>query len=80
MIPFLNSTLLFSSISPDFKRYLWDEIISCVKFVGIDHNTILKMPTYIRKIYIFKHNQYVESENEKNKQRSKQKPKKNGGY
>jgi hypothetical protein len=38
------------------------------------------MPTYIRKIYIFKHNQYVESENEKNKQRSKQKPKKNGGY
>jgi hypothetical protein len=75
----LNSTLLFSSISPDFKKYLWDEIISCVKFVGIDHNTLLKMPTYLRKIYIGKHNDYIEKENEKakqiaNKRKNKSKP------
>lgn len=76
MIPFLNLTLLFSSISPEFKKYLWDEIVSCVKFVGIDHNTILKMPTYIRKFYISKHNQYVEKENEKNKQNTKRNKKK----
>lgn len=71
MIPFLNSTILFSSISPDYKKYLWDEIINCVKFVGIEHNTLLKMPTYIRKIYIGKHNEYISNENEKLKQKNK---------
>jgi hypothetical protein len=69
--PFLNSTLLFSSISPDFKSHLWDEIINCVNYVGIDHNTILSMPTYIRKIYIAKHNEKINEQNEKIKQKNR---------
>jgi len=73
--PFLKSTVLFSSISPDYKKYLWDELISCVRFVGIDHNTLLKMPTYLRKIYIGKHNEHIKEENEKLKKAGKKRNK-----
>ena len=76
MKPFLNSTLLFSSISPDFKRYLVDEIISCVKFIGISHDTLMRMPTYLRKIYIGKHNEFIAEEKEKMKQNQKNRGKK----
>lgn len=72
--PFLSSTIIFSSISPDFKKHLWDEIIDCVNYVGIDHNTIIKMPTYIRKAYISKHNNRVNEEREKlNSKKNKKK-------
>lgn len=62
---FLNSTVLFSSITPDFKKYLWDELTSCEKYVGIDYNTLMKMPTYIRKFHIAKHNDVIKEEREK---------------
>jgi len=70
LIPFLNSTLLFSSISPDFKKYLWDELWNCEKFVGLDYKTLKHMPTYLRKIHIHKHNEYISEQNEKARQRS----------
>ena len=68
LIPFLNSTLLFSSISPDFKKYLWDELISCEKYIGIPHDSLMKMPIYLRKFYISKHNESVREEKERMKQ------------
>lgn len=80
LLPFLTSTLLFSSMSPDFKSYLWDEITSCVKFVGIGHDTILKMPTYIRRFYIAKHNEYIREEKEKMKNSNKKPKKQNGNF
>lgn len=55
-------------MSPEFKKSLWDELIDCRQFIGIDHNTLLSMPTYIRKIYILKHNDYVNSQKELIKQ------------
>lgn len=64
-------------MSPDFKKHLWDELTSCVKYVSIDHNTLLKMPVYIRKFYIAKHNESVKEEASK-AEMSKKKRKKGG--
>jgi len=58
-------------MSPDFKKYLWDEIFSCIEFLGISHDTLLSMPTYLRKFYITKHNERVRNENEKLKKMNK---------
>ncbi len=67
MRPFLNSTILFSSISPEFKVHLWDELTSCEKFVGIPYDILMTMPTYIRKFHIQKHNDYISEENERSR-------------
>jgi hypothetical protein len=51
-------------VSQAFKKSLWDEIYSCQAFVGIDYNTIMNMPTYLRKYWIDKHNERVTMEKE----------------
>jgi hypothetical protein len=62
--PFLNGTILFSSISPEYERALKEELFGCFKYVGIPLDVLDKMPVRDRKFYIAKHNQYVEQENQ----------------
>ena len=61
---FLNGTILFSSISPEYERTLKEELFGCFKYVGIPLDVLDKMPVRDRKFYIAKHNQYVEAENQ----------------
>lgn len=63
--PFLNGTILFSSISPDYETNLKEELFGCFKYIGIPFETLDKMPIRDRKYYIIKHNEYVERENAK---------------
>lgn len=64
---FLNGTILFSSISPNFERNLKDELYGCFKHIGIPFDVLDRMPVRDRKFYIAKHNGMVEEENNKNK-------------
>ena len=64
---FLNGTILFSSISPNFERNLKDELYGCFKYIGIPFDVLDRMPVRDRKFYIAKHNGVVEEENSKNK-------------
>lgn len=73
--PFLNGTILFSSISPDYERNLKEELYGCFKYIGIPLSELDRMPTRDRKSYIFLHNQAMEKErqemeNENNKSSS----------
>ena len=63
---FLNGTILFSSISPNYERNLKDELYGCFKYIGIPLDILDKMPTRDRKFYIAKHNGIVEAENSQN--------------
>ena len=62
LIPFLNSTILFSSISPNYEAYLKEELWGCFKYIGIPFETLEKMPIRDRKYYIARHNQAAEEE------------------
>lgn len=63
--PFLNGTILFSSISPDYERNLKEELYGCFKYVGIPFDILDKMPVRDRKFYIAKHNGVIDEENKK---------------
>lgn len=78
--PFLNSTILFSSISPEYKSIFLDETTSCEIYIGIPHETLWKMPTYMRKYYINKHNDSVkiQKETQRNIMKNVNNNKKNG--
>ena len=60
--PFLNGTMLFSSISPNYERNLKDELFGCFKYIGIPFDILDRMPTRDRKFYIAKHNGIMEEE------------------
>ncbi len=60
--PFLNGTILFSSISPESERLLKEELFGCFKHIKIPFDELLRMPTRDRKFYILKHNEAVEEE------------------
>ena len=55
--PFLNGTILFSSISPEYERLLKEELFGCFKHINIPFEELLRMPTRDRKYYILKHNE-----------------------
>ena len=67
LIPFLNSTILFSYISSEFKMLFEKEIFGCMTYVGIDHNTLWDMPVFRRKFYISMHNEKIKEANEKSR-------------
>lgn len=52
---------LFLSISNngvgDAEKKLWDELWGCVNYLKIPFDTVMKMPVYIRKFWILKHNE-----------------------
>ena len=59
LIPFLNSTILFSYVSDNFKLSFEKEIFGCMTYIGIDHNTLWNMPVFRRKFYIQMHNEKI---------------------
>ena len=60
--PFLNGTILFSSISPEYERLLKEELFGCFKYIKIPFDELLKMPIRDRKFYILKHNESADAE------------------
>lgn len=60
---FLNGTILFSSISPDYEKLLKDELYGCFKYIKIPFSELYNMPIRDRKYYIMRHNRTVEEEN-----------------
>ena len=63
--PFLNGTILFSSISPDYELNLKDELYSCNQYIGIPFDILDKMPVRDRKYYIMRHNLRMQEEQER---------------
>ena len=64
---FLNGTILFSSISPNYEQTLKEELFGCFKYIGIPFDQLNKMPTRDRKYYIMKHNNEMEKQNNRKK-------------
>lgn len=64
---------MFSLISPDYERYLKEELFGCFKHIKIPFDELMRMPTRDRKFYILKHNEAAEEE------RREIEEKKNGG-
>ena len=61
---FLNGTILFSGISPNFSQLLRDELFGCFKYIHIPYSELMNMPTKDRKYYIRKHNEMASKERE----------------
>ena len=38
----------------------WNEIFGCVNYLNLPYETVMSMPTYIRKFWIQKHNRVTE--------------------
>lgn len=53
---FFTSTLLFSSISPDYESHLKEEIWDCHVYMNLSLDEIMRMPISDRKFYIRRHN------------------------
>lgn len=49
---------LFSSLvySNEYELSFWNEIYGCVNYLNLPYETVMSMPTYIRKYWIKKHN------------------------
>ena len=62
--PFLSGTKLFSSISPDYRVALHEEMWVCFKFIGIPFDTLYEMPVSERRYYIMKYNEYMKEKEE----------------
>ena len=69
--PFLNGTILFSSISPEYERILKEELFGCFKYIKIPFDELLKMPVRDRKFFILKHNEAAQEEREEYESRQK---------
>ena len=69
--PFLNGTILFSSISPEYERILKEELFGCFKHIKIPFDELLKMPVRDRKFFILKHNEAAQEEREEYESRQK---------
>jgi hypothetical protein len=40
----------------------WNEIYGCVNYLNLPYETVMNLPTYVRKFWIKKHNHTVEEE------------------
>ena len=60
--PFFPSTILFSSINPDYESELWDELYGCMKYIKIPLDVLNTLPVKDRKYIIHKYNKDVEKE------------------
>ena len=69
--PFLNGTILFSLISPEYERALKEELFGCFKHIKIPFDELLRMPVRDRKFYILKHNEDIENERREYEERQK---------
>ena len=49
---------LFSSLvySSEYELSFWNEIYGCVNYLNLPYETVMSLPTYIRKFWIKKHN------------------------
>lgn len=58
MKPFCNLISLFSSLvySNEYELSFWNEIYGCVNYLNLPYDTVMSLPTYIRKFWIKKHN------------------------
>ena len=62
--------MIFSLTITNFKEQLWDEIWSFETYVSgsnggsMTHSEVLKLPIYLRKYFIQRHNEKVKKENE----------------
>lgn len=64
LLPFLNSTILFSSTSK-FEKNLKNELWLCHKYMELTMEELYNMPVADRKTYIIIHNKQVEREKER---------------
>ena len=60
---FLNGTIMFSGISPDFSTALKDELFGCFRYIHIPYSELMTMPVRDRKQYIKMHNEATKEEN-----------------
>ena len=49
------------------------EIDSCRSYIGISESELMKLPTYVRKFYIYEHNNRIEKINNEKNNNTKQK-------
>lgn len=71
LIPFLESTSLFSVMYDEYEKHLKEEIWSCHKYMNMSLDEIYRLPIQDRKLYVALHNKEVKKMNDKFKQSSK---------
>ena len=69
LIPFLQSTMLFSLIYKKNKKDLKKELWLCHKYMKLSMTEIYNMPIQERKFYILTHNKQVDKEKRQLKKR-----------
>lgn len=57
--------MFFSISSKEYANSLLDEIYGCFKYIGIPIDTVMKMPTQVRKYFISRHNRECDDLNRK---------------
>jgi len=64
--PFCDLISLFSSLKFDreYELSFWNEIYGCVSYLNLPYETVMSMPTYIRKFWIQKHNRVAQEMDE----------------
>lgn len=60
--PFCDLISLFSSLKFDseYELSFWNEIYGCVNYLNLPYETVMSMPTYVRKFWIQKHNRMAQ--------------------
>lgn len=64
LIPFLESTILFS-LTSNFEKYLKYELWLCHKNMGLSMEDLYNMTVVDRKNYIIIHNKEIQKENQR---------------
>ena len=60
--------MFFSTSEGDdyYEKGLWDELYAFVTYVKVPYETVMKMPVYVRKYWIDKHNEVNGGDSERN--------------
>ena len=54
---------MFSGLSANLSFHLKEELFGCMKYMKMQYDQLLKMPTRDRKYFIKKHNEVTQEEN-----------------
>ena len=53
----MTNLFLSQEFSQEYEVTFWNEIYGCVNYLSLPYDTVMNMPTYLRKFWIMKHNE-----------------------
>ena len=65
LLPFFPLTSTFFGLNYSYRKPFLEEIWACSEYLNIPYDVLMKMPTDVRKFFIFKHTEKINKQIER---------------